>query len=230
MIRGLDNNSIGYLHTVLIRLALFCLDCKTSYSIFLESLNQLRKLPPSADNNPNYMEGLKDYNKMRKHNSSLNRVALNSFIISCADISKIVWPFIDQGMKDKDKLRRRQIRKDELENMFTDSYPNLRNKDFRNFLEHSDDELDEWNENNKTDGISFNSFGSPSSFGENITLFTHFDPITFDITYYHKDKGSETANIKEMYQEMELLHKEIPKALGQLSNTPESQFDFVLDK
>lgn len=117
MIRGLDNNSIGYLHTVLIRLALFCLDCKTSYSIFLESLNQLKKLPPRADNNPKYMEELKNYNKMRKHNSSLNRVALNSFIISCADISKIVWPFVDQGMKDKDKLRRRQIRKESINAM-----------------------------------------------------------------------------------------------------------------
>jgi hypothetical protein len=229
MIRGIDHNSVGYLHTVLIRLAIFCIDCKTSYSIFLESINQLRKLPTQADNNPDYMRDLRNYNTMRKRKSVLSRISLNSFIISCADISKTVWPFVDEGMKDKNKLRKRQIRKDNLEKLFSASYPNLRNRQFRNFLELSDDELDKWNETSSNNSISFNSIGSPSEFGGNITLFTHFDPVTFTITYYHKEKGSEIADVKEMYQEVELLHKEIPKALSEISGTPENHFDFVLD-
>jgi hypothetical protein len=110
------------------------------------------------------------------------------------------------------------------------SYPNLKNKEFRNFIEHFDDELDSWDEKSEHHNIVMGSIGmNKDNMTGNVTIWDSFDPHTFSITYYHEKKGSETADLKGMYDEIVTLHREIPKALVEIENAPSGHFDFSLE-
>lgn len=118
-----------------------------------------------------------------------------------------------------------------MKKFFPDAdYPNLKNKDFRNFLEHFDDELDSWDESSEHHNIVMGSVGiTKDSIKGNVTIWDNFDPHTLSITYYHEKKGSETTDLKTMYREIEKLHQEIPNALVEIQDAPPNHFDFIME-
>jgi len=229
-----------YLTTYLYKLANLCGDAKTSFSMLVQSTNQLRpprrrQGPMSSDTRAQFFNERTKWGNMRKTNASLHRIALHSFIITSANISKLVWPPVADNIKDQEKkmkMDRRRKRKEHLAKFFpSGSYPNLKNKGFRNFLEHFDDELDQLDENSNIamDTMGFSRGINNGTITGNLTVLDDFDYSTFTITYYDDNKGSETANLNEMYQEIMKLQNEIPKALVEINDAPASHYDFVLD-
>jgi hypothetical protein len=168
---------------------------------------------------------MKKYSQMTSYSSATNRIALNSFLLTSANISKLIWPSISENTKEPLKSRR-QRRREHLEKFFPDaSYPNLKNKNFRNFLEHFDDELDKWDESSESHNLIMGSMGKISIDGDG-TVWQNVDPSTLSVTNYH----SETADLKSMYQEIEKLHQEIPRALTEIEDAPPNHFDFLLEE
>jgi hypothetical protein len=242
---GNPDHTRTYLTTYLYKLASLCGDAKTSFSMLVQSTNQLR--PPRRPQGPmspytraQFFSEMAKWGSMRKTNASLNRIALDSFIITSANISKLVWPPVADNVKDeekKKKMDRRRRRKEHLDKFFpSETYQNLKNKGFRNFLEHFDDELDKLGESgNGNSNIAMDTMGfsrgiSTGTITGNITVLNDFDYNTFTITYYDEKKGSETANLNDMYQEIMKLQDQIPKALVEINDAPPNHYDFIIDE
>lgn len=239
---GHPSPSRQYLDIYLYRLATLCKDAKTSFSMLVETINVLSQRPPQPPPSPMSTETrskfFKDIEKWKKNKtskpySSLNRIALHSFILTCANISKLVWPPINPNpkkQKEIDKMKRRQKRKTDLEKFFPiKDYPNLEMKEFRNFLEHTDDEFDSWQEVSKNRNIAIDTTGFSGHISGDVTIWNDFDPSTFTIKYYHEKNGSESANLKEMYDEILKLLNQIPKALVEIHDAPINHYDFLVD-
>lgn len=156
---GNPDPSRVYLGTFLDKLAELCKDAKISFSLFIDSTNRLNERPPRlAFHTPNFWEVMKNYNDTQRYNASINRIALHSFILFSGNISNIIWPDIREKTVEPIKSRRLK-RKDHLERFFPSAdYPNLKNKLFRNFLEHFDDRMDAWDETSEHHNLVKGSF------------------------------------------------------------------------
>lgn len=134
------------------------------------------------------------------------------------NISKIVWPYIDKKLEEP-KRRRRLKRGQYLEKFFPkNDYPNLKKKQFRNFLEHFDERLDNWDETDQAHNIVMDSVGKNTVSG-NVTIMQNFDLHTYEIRYYNGTK-TETADIRAIYYEIEKLCQQIPGAFAEIYKRP----------
>lgn len=221
------DDSRKYLIPYLYKLATLCSDARSCFLMLLESTDQLMQRPPMP-RPPDFWPDMKEFQEIRKRSQSIHRITLSSFILISANISKIIWPHTETKQPLKS---RRQKRRDHLKKFFpSDSYPNLRNKDFRNFIEHFDDRLDQWDETSDHHNISMGSIGmTKDAIKGKVTIWDNFDPHSFTITYYHEEKGTESTNLKSMYEEIIKLHHEIPKPLAEIEDGPLDHFDFIFD-
>lgn len=218
------------LDAYLINLAMFCKDAKTSYSMLISAINAISQLyanhPRPSRNNPNFHIEFEEFNQRIKYHSSIKRIALHSFISMCAMISKTIWPDTEHSSDLRKRLKVR--RKEHLQALFPKTdYPNLTN-DFRNFLEHSDEGLDSWDESNGHHNIAFDTFTDKPNL-ENLTYWPNFDPSSLTVTYYDENEGSKTVGLQTMFHDIEKLHQAIPKAMEKIRNSPPNWHNYLLD-
>jgi hypothetical protein len=220
-----------YLQIYVFELVDLCKDAKVSYSMLQNAIiQQLQRPPQISDDNTNFMEEMNKFNTNRRYGRTLGRVALHSFILAAANSCKIIWPYTDAKTKEPEKSRKEKRRQD-LDKFFpTSSYPNLKNKQFRNFLEHFDERLDTWDATSQNHNIAMDWMGEPTTIPTgNITVMQNFDPTTFKITYYHETKGTETTDLKDLYEETERLRLELPNVLGVIRGTPADHYKSIVD-
>jgi hypothetical protein len=217
---GVDENRL-YLRPYFINLALLVKDAKKSYSIVINetnSINFLRNTHPKSFENPNDDE-LRMYNKALRNHQAMRRIALLSFASTCGVISNILWPHIHKSKYNKYNLgvtnldRRKKERKDHLKDLFPGScFPHLE-KNFRDFLMHADERMDEYSIHNKQPNIAFNT--EYILLGGSVTFWINIHPYTHVITYYNKG-GFKSVDIKLMYLDILKLPPLIPKALDSI--------------
>lgn len=63
----------------------------------------------------------------------------------------------------------------------------------------------------------------------NITTMRNFDPTAFKIIYYHETKGTETTDLKELYEETERVLLEIPHVLGLIRGISADHYNSIVD-
>jgi hypothetical protein len=81
-------------------------------------------------------------NAVKAHNDRRVWYSLQAFLVSCANISKIMWPQLpkDENRKARLKKRGEEVRKSLSVN---DDSP-LANRRFRNIFEHYDEAIEDW--------------------------------------------------------------------------------------
>lgn len=206
-----------YLRVYLINLALLVKDAKRSYSIVVKETNSIKLL---RNNHPSIDDryGLKRYNKKMTNHLSKRRIALMSFAGSCGIVSNILWPNIRKPKCNGHitKLDRRKTeRKEYLKNMFPQScFPYLK-KNFRNFLMHSDEKLDDWSLRTKHYNMAFNTTEDMIILPKNMTYWINISPSNYVVTYYEEGRY-QNVDIRMMYRDILKLPPLIPKALDNI--------------
>jgi len=168
--------------------------------------------PRPSRENRNFHIQLRQYNNELKHRESVRRVALLSFANLCGIISNMIWPSTDRP-NNTIEYKRKLDRKNHLMEFFPENcFPNL-SKHFRNFLEHSDERMDEWNAKSKHHNIAF---GTGTGIA-NMDVWLAFIPKTLSVTYF--DNGSKTVDINNMYSDIEKLPPQIVEALNKITGS-----------
>jgi hypothetical protein len=220
-----------YLRPYLTNLAIFCRDAKTSYSMLINANNSIVRLdidhPRNPRTNPNFENELTEYNNMRKYHESVINIAIHSFANNCAIIYKILWPTTTDC--NGNIIQKRDKRKKDLDEFFPQNkFVNMK-KQFRNFLEHTDERLDHWDTSSKHHNIAIGTMGDSANLGQNFTLWMHFHPSTLTITFYDEKQDSNTVDLKAMLSDIEEIHQSIPKAMDKIMDSRPNWHDFMLD-
>lgn len=142
-----------------------------------------------------------------------------NLVVYSGNISKILW-----GVKDRNKSKN-SIRKKERQDLRgkleikNDSL--LKNRSLRNALEHIDEKLEEFTENESNVIFNKNIFTliDEHKFGENSYRLSkeknlrHYDPITKTFYFY-----GEKVNLQDLYRSINILKKNISEYKSQTLN------------
>jgi hypothetical protein len=163
-----------------------------------------------------HMRRLEEENRRRKYFHNEVFRGLHSFIVHAGIISKLLWPpkpfkkETETNRRQKDRWKRRKSIAAELRRVLEigNNHP-LRSRRLRDHLEHFDDRLYEWNENNKTIFVQDNI--GPIDFiagVPNDVVMRQYDPMTRNFIF--QGEGYNIQRLAEAVSDLLEITKNLP--------------------